>query len=264
MRHGMIVALICVALPALTAWSAVQTESVEYRDGDVVLEGYLAWDDTTHGSRPGVLIVHQWKGLGDYEKRRARELAELGYLALALDMYGKGVRPETAEEAGKLAGMFKNDRALTRTRAQAGLKVLTANSLTAAKPVAVMGYCFGGMVALELARSGAPVAGTVSFHGGLDTPEPKDAARISGKVLVLHGADDPYVPPAQVEGFEKEMRDAGVDWQLIAYGGAVHAFTDPGAGNDPSRGAAYNETADRRSWQAMRTFFAEVLGPTSQ
>jgi dienelactone hydrolase len=259
MKFKMLAGLACVVMMAVASWGKVQTQVIEYRDGDVVLEGYLAWDDAVQGPRPGVLVVHQWKGLGDYEKRRARELAGLGYAAFAVDMYGKGVRPESNEEAGKLAGMFKNDRALTRTRATAGLKVLTSNQRTAGQPVAAMGYCFGGMVALELARSGAPVAGTVSFHGTLDTPEPKDAAHIRGKVLVLHGADDPHVPPPQVEAFQKEMRDAGVDWQFVAYGGAVHAFTDSGAGNDPSLGAAYNANADRRSWQAMKDFFDEVL-----
>lgn len=250
-----------VLLVATLSLGEVRTEVVEYRDGDLTLEGYLAWDDALQGSRPGVLVVHQWKGLGDYEKRRARELAQLGYAAFALDMYGKGVRPESPQEAGKQAGLFKNDRALTRSRAAAGLRTLASHDLAAGQPVAVMGYCFGGMVALELARSGAPVAGAVSFHGNLDTPDPKDAAQIKGRILVLHGADDPHVPPAQVEAFQKEMRDAGVDWQLVAYGGAVHSFTDTGAGDDPSRGAAYNANADRRSWEAMKDFFAETLRP---
>ena len=252
----------CLALLVATAaFGEVKTDVVEYRDGDVPLEGYLAWDDAIEGPRPGVLVVHQWKGLGEYEKRRARELAELGYAAFALDMYGKGIRPEAAAEAGKIAGAFKNDRDLTRTRAAAGLAALASNPLATDQPIAVMGYCFGGMVALELARSGAPVVGVVSFHGGLDTPDPRHAAQIKGKILVLHGADDPHVPPEQAEAFQKEMREAGVDWQLVAYGGAVHAFTDPGAGDDPSRGAAYNASADRRSWKAMKNFFSEVLRP---
>ncbi len=244
---------------AISARGEVESMGVEYHDGDVTLEGYLAWDDAAEGPRPGVLVVHQWKGLGDYEKRRARALAELGYVAFAIDMYGKGIRPESAQEAGKQAGLFKNDRTLTRTRANAGLRFLQSSELVEGQPIAVMGYCFGGMVALELARSGAPVVGAVSFHGNFDTPDPADAKNIKGSILVLHGADDPHVPPEQVEAFQKEMRDAGVDWQLVAYGGAVHSFTDPGAGNDPSRGAAYNAAADRRSWKAMKAFFAEVF-----
>ena len=261
MTYRMLVVLTGVVLTGLIARAEIRTRPVEYSDGDTVLEGYLAWDDAVSDPRPGVLVVHQWKGLGDYEQRRSRELAALGYVALAVDMYGKGVRPGTAEEAGKQAGLFKDDRALTRTRAEAGWQALKDTGLTGDRPIAVMGYCFGGMVALELARSGAPVAGAVSFHGSLDTPNPADASQIKGKILVLHGADDPYVPATQVAAFEKEMRDAGVDWQLVSYGGAVHAFTDPGAGTDPSKGAAYNAAADRRSWQAMKTFFTEILGP---
>ncbi|HPG01356.1 MAG TPA: dienelactone hydrolase family protein [Kiritimatiellia bacterium] len=261
MKQALLIGLAAIAVIASTSWAEIQTQIVNYQDGNVQLEGFLAWDNAMQGPRPGVLVVHQWKGLGDYEMRRARELAQLGYVAFAIDMYGKGVRPETAEEAGKLAGIFKNDRALTRTRAAVGLGVLESNPLTADQPIAVIGYCFGGMVALELARSGAPIAGTVSFHGSLDTPHPEDASHIQGKVLALQGADDPYAPPAQVEAFQKEMRDAHVDWQFISYGGSVHAFTDPGAGNDPSKGAAYNAAADRRSWQAMKDFFAEIFSP---
>ena len=255
---------IMAVLAVQSVHGEVQAEPVEYRDGEVVLEGYLAWDDAVQGPRPGVLIVHQWKGLCEYEKRRARELAELGYTAFALDMYGKDVRPENPQDAGKQAGLFKNDRALTRTRAGAALDFLAANEKVAGRPIAVMGYCFGGMVALELARSGAPVAGAVSLHGNLDTPDPADAKKIRGKVLVLHGADDPHVPSEQVAAFEKEMRDAGVDWQLVAYGGAVHAFTDSGAGSDPSRGAAYHAAADRRSRDALKAFLAEVLKTAPQ
>lgn len=248
-----------ILLACAPAFAAIQEEVVEYADGDVVLEGYAAWDDAIEGARPGVLVAHAWKGLGDYEKRRARELAGLGCVAFALDLYGKGVRPETAEEAGRLAGSFKGDRPLVRRRAQAGLKALADRPESDDSRLGAIGYCFGGMVVLELGRSGAPVKGVVSFHGNLDTPAPEDAKRIAGKVLVLHGADDPYVPAEQIAAFEKEMRDAGVDWQMVLYGGAVHAFTDPGSGDDPSKGAAYNASADRRSWEAMRDFLAEVL-----
>ena len=259
MKRRLPIAVPLMVLFSLPAPAEIQFRPVEYRAGDTVMEGYLAWDDAVSGPRPGVLVAHAWMGLGDYEKRRARELAALGYAALALDLYGKGIRPSGPEEAGKLAAAYKADRPVMRARARAALDALAGDPLCASQPLAAIGYCFGGTVALELARSGAPLAGVVSFHGGLDTPDPADARQIRGAVLVLHGADDPHVPPEQVAAFEKEMRGADVDWQLVSYGGAVHAFSDPGAGNDPSRGAAYHEKADRRSWRALVSFLEEVL-----
>ncbi|MGA2254873.1 MAG: dienelactone hydrolase family protein [Thermoguttaceae bacterium] len=239
--------------------AAVQTKIAEYKQGDQILEGYLAWDDSVTGPRPGVLVVHEWTGLGEYAKMRARKLAELGYIALAADIYGKGIRPATPQEAGAQAAIYKNNPKLMRDRVRAGLDVLRRESLCDPRRVAAIGYCFGGTCVLELARSGADVAGVVSFHGGLATSNPADAKNIRGKVLVLHGGDDPHVPLKDVEAFEEEMRAAGVDWQLVVYGGAVHAFTNPAAGNDKSRGAAYNAAADRRSWEAMKAFFAEIF-----
>jgi dienelactone hydrolase len=244
---------------AVSLQAAVRTKVVEYKQGDQVLEGYLAWDDALTGQRPGVLVVHEWTGLGDYPKLRARKLAEMGYIAFAADIYGKGIRPATPQEAGAQAGIYKKNPKLMRDRVRAGLDVLRGEPLCDPKRVAAIGYCFGGTCVLELARSGADVAGVVSFHGGLATSSPADAKNIRGKVLVLHGGDDPHVPLKEVEAFEEEMRAAGVDWQLVVYGGAVHAFTNPGSGNDKSRGAAYNAAADRRSWQAMKAFFAEVF-----
>jgi dienelactone hydrolase len=205
------------------------------------------------------LVVHDWGGPGDYSRRRTEQLADAGYVAFAIDMYGQGVRPTTMDEKAKQAGIYRSDRALMRARARAGLDALLANPRVDPKQVAAIGYCFGGGTALELARSGAPLAGVVSFHGNLDTPNSGDAKAIKAKILVCHGADDPYVPAEQVSAFQKEMKDAGVDYQFIAYSGAVHAFTQKEAGNDNSKGVAYNEAADRRSWQAMRDFFAEVL-----
>ncbi|HVY68485.1 MAG TPA: dienelactone hydrolase family protein [Verrucomicrobiae bacterium] len=254
---------LALALAALVitmnARAEIKTETVEYTQDGATYEGFLAYDNAVQGKRPGVLIAHQWKGLGANEKKRAEMLAQLGYVAFALDIYGKGIRPQSPAEAGQLAGRYKGDRPLLRRRAIAGLEVLEKQPFCDTSKLAVIGYCFGGTTALELARSGAPVKAAVSFHGGLSSPTPADAANIKGKVLVLHGADDPNVPPPEVAGFEKEMRDARVDWQLIAYGGAVHSFTDWNAGNDNSKGAAYNEKADRRSWEAMKQLFAETL-----
>jgi dienelactone hydrolase len=241
------------------AQAEMKSEVVEYRHGDVVLEGYLAYDDLIRGKRPGVLVAHEWNGHNLYVRKRAERLARLGYVAFALDMYGKGVRAKDAKEAAALAGIYKGDRALMRARAAAGLNVLRSRPETDPMRLTAIGYCFGGTTVLELARSGADLVSVVSFHGGLDTPTPGDARNIKGKVLVLHGGDDPFVPANQVEAFQEEMRKGGVDWQFVSYGGAVHSFTNPESGSDNSKGLAYNERADRRSWNAMKTFFAETL-----
>jgi dienelactone hydrolase len=254
-----LLALFFTAGMAMSVQAEIKTELIDYRDGDVVLQGYLAYDDAQTGSRPGILIVHQWMGLTDYEKMRARQLAELGYVAFAADIYGKNVRPQNMEEAAEQAGKYRSNRQLLRERAAAGLNWLRQHELTDSTRVAAIGYCFGGGTVLELARSGAHVNGVVSFHGNLDTPDPEDARQIIGKVLVCHGAEDPHVTIENVDAFQREMDDAGVDWYMISYGGAVHGFTQPGAGDDPSRGVAYNAAADRRSWRAMRNFFDEIF-----
>jgi dienelactone hydrolase len=255
-------AKLCAAMTLLAstpASAAVKARLVEYRQGDTVLEGYVAWDDSAGAAkRPGVLVVHDWTGVGPYVKKRAEMLAALGYVAFAADVYGKGVRP-VPPEARQVAGRYEADRALYRARLRAGLDELRKQPGVDPARIAAIGYCFGGMGALELARSGADVLGVVTFHGGLDSPTPEDARNIRAKVLVLHGADDPSVPDAQVKAFEDEMRSAKVDWQLVKYAGAVHSFTNPAAGNDPSKGNAYDERADRRSWEHMRVFFAEVF-----
>jgi len=249
-----------MAMVAQSAQAKLVTKTVEYRQGDTLLEGYLAYDDSIKGKRPGVLVIHEWTGLGPYEKKRAEQLATLGYVAFAADIYGKGVRPATPELAATEAGKYRGaDRGLLRARAAAGLAQLASFPEADPERLAVIGYCFGGTAALELARSGANLRGTVSFHGGLDTPIPADALKIRGKVLVLHGADDTYVPPAQVATFQQEMRLAKVDWQMIYYGGAVHSFSNPKSGNDATKGLAYHEKADRRSWEAMKQFLHEIF-----
>lgn len=253
--------LIVLVLLGLTvnAEAAVTTKLVEYNQGGAVLEGYLAWDDATSAPRPGILVVHEWTGINPYIRQRVESLAKMGYVAFAADIYGKGVRPSAPADAAKTAGIYKSDRPLLRARVNAGLDQLKAQKGVDQQRLAAIGYCFGGTSVLELARSGADVKGIVSFHGGLATPTPKDALNIKAKVLALHGADDPFVKADEVAAFQDEMRAARVDWELISYGNAVHSFTNPGAGNDNSKGAAYNEKADQRSWEAMKVFFAEIF-----
>lgn len=237
----------------------IKTEVVDYADGDVALQGYLAWDPSYSSRRPGVMVVHEWKGHGDYARRRAEELAKLGYVAFACDMYGKGVFAKDHEEAGKLAGVYFKDRAKMRARAAAGLDVLRKRPFVDAERLAVMGYCFGGTTSLECARAGfAGVRGVASFHGNLATPEPAQAATLKAKIAVFHGADDAGVAKG-IPAFEAEMRAAKADWQFVSYGGAVHSFTVKEAGDDPSRGAAYDAKADRRSWAALKLFLAEIF-----
>jgi dienelactone hydrolase len=251
-----VLALSCCAM---TVRAAIQTRTVEYKQGDTTLEGFVAWDDALTGARPGVLVVHQWMGLTDYEKKRAEMLAQLGYVAFCADIYGQGVHPQNTAEAGALAGKYKNDRPLLRARVNAGLAALRQQPLVDPKRIAAIGYCFGGTTVLELARSGADLNGVVSFHGGLDAPNPDDGKNIKCKVLILHGADDPFSSPQNIAALEDEMRNGGVDWQLVKFGGAVHAFTQWNAGSDNAKGAAYNARADQRSWEYMKLFFDGIF-----
>jgi len=232
---------------------------IVYRHGDQRLVGYLAYEVKDNRIRPGVLICPEWWGINDYVRQRARELAELGLMVFVCDIYGDSTSTTSWEEAPKLAKPFYEDRDLMRERVAIGLWTLRNHTLCDKGRIAAIGYCFGGTCALELARSGAEVQGVVSFHGGLNTPDPEDAKNIKTKVLVCHGADDPFVNADEVAAFQNEMRDAGVDWQMNIYGGAVHSFTNPVSGDDPSTGVAYNVDADRRSWDAMMMFFEEIF-----
>lgn len=250
---------LAVTTLGLAASAKVVTKTVEYKEGNTTLEGLVAYDDAKTGKHPGVLIVHDWMGPSANSKARAEQLAALGYVAFAADIYGKGIRPSNNDEAGKLATIYKTDRTLFRKRLTAGLEELKKQKGVEVNKIAAIGYCFGGTGVLELARTGANVRGVVTFHGGLDSPTPADGKNIKAKVLALHGADDPFVPEKDIKAFEDEMRSGGVDWELVKYSKAVHGFTMPNAGNNPAAGMAYNAEADKRSWIAMQDFFKEIF-----
>ncbi|MFN0062598.1 MAG: dienelactone hydrolase family protein [Myxococcaceae bacterium] len=231
---------------------------VEYQHGGLALEGFLAAPDDG-GKRPGVLVLHEWWGINDHVRHVAEQLAGWGYVALAADLYGKDVRAKTGDEAAKLSGALRKSPETWRGRARAGLDVLANETQVDAGRLGAVGFCFGGTTALELARSGAPLRGVASVHGALVTASPDDAKRIQGRVLALHGGADPLVPWTQVDAFQKEMNAAGVDWTLVAYGGAVHAFTNPAAGTDASKGLAFDAVANQRAERDLKAFFAEVF-----
>ncbi len=225
-------------------------------------EGILATPDASYTQLkadkiPGILLVHNWMGVTNDTAEQAQKLANLGFVVLAADIYGQGKRPNSAQEAGKFAGKYKGDRKLFRERLNLAYQQLKKHENLNQKLLFAAGYCFGGTGVLELARSGAELSGVMSFHGGLDSPNIAEGKNIKARVIAFHGADDPYVSGKDLAAFEDEMRSAKVDWQLIKLGNAVHSFTDKSAGNDNSKGAAYNEAADKRSWAQMRLFLQE-------
>ncbi len=252
--------ILALTLMSATAMAKVETKVIEYKEGDVTLEGYLAYDTKFKGPRPGVLVVHEWMGLDGYAKSRTEQLAKLGYIAFAADIFGKGVRPATMDEAAKVSSGYKANPELWRARAVASLATLKAQKNVDGKKIAAIGYCFGGSTVLEFARAGTELNGVVSFHGNFATKLPlKGPGIVKTKVLVLHGANDPFVKQDEYEDFIEEMQKSKADWQMISYGNAVHKFSNPEAGNDPSKGFAYDKSADERSWAAMQTFFKEIF-----
>lgn len=253
--------LVATALLAMTASAAPVKKPVSWTIADAKYEGVLVYDDAVKTPRPGLVMVPNWLGVTDAAVKQAVEVAGQKYVILVADVYGVANKPKDRDGAGKIAGALKGDRPLLRTRVAKALEVLLAQAKTApldVKKVGAIGFCFGGTTALELARSGANVAGVVSFHGGLSSPKPEDAKAIKGRVLALHGADDPSVPPDEVKAFEDEMRGAKVDWQLVSFGNTVHSFTDPDA-NMPGR-AQFNPPVARRSFKLMNDFFDELFG----
>jgi dienelactone hydrolase len=238
----------------------MKTQSIEYEDGNVTLRGFVAFDDATSHKRPGVLVMPEAFGLGTHATQRAERLASLGYVALAGDPYGNGLQVTDLQEAIKRASALREDPATFRQRARVALDTLASLPQVDASRLAAIGYCLGGTFALELARDGAPLRGVVSFHGGLETPRPAVVGQVKAKLLVCTGADDPFVPVAQVNALAEEMTKAQADWQIISYGGTVHSFTNPDADRVGVPGIAYNTLADERSWKAMAAFFEEIFG----
>ncbi len=241
------------------AFAQLVKKTVEYKSGSMQFEGYFVKPQKSKkGKLPGILVTHDWLGLTDKTKAKADAIAQLGYAVFAIDVFGKGTRPSPAE-AGNNAAQYYKDRNLFRARMNAGLEALEQQEGVDSKRLAAIGYCFGGSGVMELARSGAPIKAAISFHGKLDSTSLDDGKNIKAKVLALHGADDPYISNEELAAFENEMRTGKVDWQLVKYGNAVHSFTDKSAGNDASKGAAYDAKADRRSWQAMQELLKEIF-----
>jgi len=242
-----------------TARAEVKTETVTYKHGEQTFKGYLAWDDAMKAKRPGVLVVHEWWGLNDYARKRAEQLAKMGYIAFAPDMYGDGKTTEHPKEAGEMAGMVRKNQKEWRDRALAGLKILRDNPHVDSGKLAAIGYCFGGSTALQLAYASPDIKAAVSFHGALPIPDTKLDKVITAKILICHGADDSFISEETIQKVRAAYKELGVDYEMIYLGGAVHSFTVPGAEQRGLKGMAYNAAADRRSWAAMKELFHEVF-----
>lgn len=236
----------------------IVSNTVAYLDGDVVLEAFFAFDDALSGRRPAILINHTWAGRDDFVAEKAKKLATLGYVGFAVDMYGKGVLGSNPEENMALMQPFMTDRGLLQQRMKAALAAVKLMPWVDNSKIAAIGFCFGGLCALDLARTGIDIKGVVSFHGLLAPPDNALNNKIKAKVLALHGRDDPLSSAEQVLHFEQEMTEAGADWQLHIYGNTMHSFTNPLA-NAPTLGTVYQPDADRRSWLAMQNFLAEIF-----
>jgi dienelactone hydrolase len=240
-----------------SAPAAVQTKKIAYKVGDVECQGFLAWDDAVKGPRPGVLVVHEWWGLDDYARGRAEQLAKLGYVAFAADMYGEGKVAAHPKEAGEMATKVRTNVQEWRKRAAAALDVLKEQPQCDKTRLAAIGYCFGGSTALQLAYSGADLKAVVTFHAALPAPTPEEAKQIKATILVCHGADDKFIPDKAIQSFRAALDKAGVKYEFVSYPGAVHSFTVPGADKHNLPGMKYDKSADEDSWKRMAALFAE-------
>jgi dienelactone hydrolase len=252
-------ALLVLAFAPAMSRAAIKTETVTYKVGDRSYKGFLAYDDAVKTKRPGILVVHEFWGLDNYAKKRAEQLASLGYVAFAADMYGDGKVAEHPKDAGKMAGEVRMNQQEWLARANAGLKVLRDHPLVDGKKLGAIGYCFGGSTALTLANSGSDIAVAVSFHGALPIPDEADAKKIKTKILICHGAADAFIKEETIQKMRGIYDKNGVDYQMIYFGGAVHSFTVPGADKKGLDGIRYDANADRRSWAAMQALFNETF-----
>jgi dienelactone hydrolase len=251
-------------ITVLCVWSSVveasvQVKPIPYSHGEVPLEGVLAWDDAREGKRPGILVVHEWWGLDDYTRTRVKQLAALGYVALAVDMYGKGKMTTHADEAKEWMQQTTANVEMWQARAREGLRVLQADPRVDPTRLAAIGYCFGGATVMQMVYGGAPVKGVVSFHGSLPLPPSSQTINRSAKILIAHGEADPFLTPDHTAKFTMALDGAGLDWQMVIYGGAQHSFTNPSANQYGMKGVQYQERADRRSWEHMKLFFDELF-----
>lgn len=256
--------LATLLLGTAAAQAKVVGKEITYADHGVKLKGYLAYDNAIKGKRPGILVVHEWWGLNDYARKRARMLAGMGYTALALDMYGNGKTASHPDDAGKFAAEVNNNMPVEKSRFEAAMKLLEANKTVAKGQIAAIGYCFGGGVVLNMARLGEPLKAVASFHGALPTDTPAKPGVVKAKVAVFTGADDPMAPKKVVDAFVEEMKNAGVDYTLTVYPGAKHSFTNPDAdrlGKEFNLPLAYNAAADRDSWKRLEELLTSVFGP---
>jgi dienelactone hydrolase len=259
MQLHVIAMMSAVVVFASAAAAEVRTKEIHYKQGDTVLQGFLAWNDGMKDKRPGVLVVHEWWGHNDHVRDQAKRLAEAGYVGFALDMFGKGKVTTHPNEAQAFMAEAKKDPARLKARFQAALDELKRDPHVAADRIAAIGYCFGGSVVLDEARSGADLDAVVSLHGALATDHPAQPGKVKARILVLTGAADPFVPAEQVAAFTKEMNAAGAKFQVVSYPGVKHAFTNPNAGKAGLDALEYNAEADKKSWEALLAFFKEVF-----
>lgn len=266
MRLTVLALLAAFLVPVTNVHAALHAKSVTYRAGNTTLKGYLVYDDHFKGPRPGILVVHEWWGQTDYARHRARELAGLGYTALAVDMYGNGKTADNPKTAGEYSNAVKKDPAAEKARFLAAYKLLERQKTVSPNQIAAIGYCFGGGVALDMARQGVPLKGVVSFHGTLGGLQPAIKGKVTAKILVLTGGADPFNPPKRVAKFESDMKQAGADFRVITYPGAEHAYTNPEAtalGKKFNLPIAYNAKAAKESWAEMKTFLSGLFRPAS-
>lgn len=261
MEKFLLVMSLC-CLGSAAAQAAVQGREVSYQANGTTLKGYVAYDDAIKGKRPGVLVVHEWWGQNDYARKRARMLAELGYTALAVDMYGDGKVADNPDDAGKLSAAVYKDMPMAKARFEAGMQVLRSQETVDANEIAAFGYCFGGGIALSMARMGEDLKGVASFHGGLGTDSPAQPGKIKARIISFSGDADPMIAADKVAAFKQEMEHAGADFRVVTYPGAKHAFTNPGAdelGKKFNMPIAYNAAADKDSWEQAKVFLHEVF-----